>query len=79
MISLKVRTVVFALVLFFGLPLIGWVSYDYYHLRRQHREILLYLVQPVRQDAQGNPIQRAQALDELIPKADVNGTGNQPQ
>lgn len=76
MISLKIRTLVIGILLILGTGTIGWFSYDYYTLRRQHREMLLYLVQPVKTDAQGNPIQRAQALDELIPRTGANGTAN---
>jgi hypothetical protein len=71
MISLKIRT--FVLGLFSALLLAGaiWLGYDYYTLRQQHLQILLYLVQPVKTDSAGNPVQRAQALDELIPKEQV--------
>ena len=74
--SLKIRYILFGLLVTVGLAGFSWLIYDYYTLRVQHQQILLYLVQPVKTDAKGMPVQRAQALDELIPRSGDNGTGS---
>lgn len=78
MVSLKIRTLVGIFLSFAVLVGLVWVGLDYYQLRTEHRQMLIYLIQPVKTDAKGNPIQRAQALDELIPRESANGAGNQP-
>lgn len=72
MISLKIRSLLLGIALALVIGGFSYFFYDYYHLRQQHQQILFYLIQPVRTDAQGNPVQRAQALDELIPKEQRN-------
>lgn len=76
MSTLKIYKYLEAILCIFGFVFMVWLMYDYYTLRQQHIQIMLYLTQPVKTDPRGVPIQRAQALDDLIPRESNHGTGD---